>query len=413
MGRDPGPPIHPWLGAFEERPAEVGSGTTGWSRGEVHLLGGVATDVTDPEAAGPLIDREPPRVPQSERPDLGARVGPAQEGVAGRDAVGATVGLRSGVEAQQLAANVGQVLGAPGDTVVRITVAHGEPQQSLGIDVDVAGMVDVRAARHANHLTPPKEVGLPADHGDFPHHEITVALHEAQVEQVPSGVEGQVEQAGFSPRRDQVGHVGDLRARTTRERYPHQRTPDAGHVHVRGGGPLHDARRAGQLYDRLESQLQTVKLRLCGTAVGGDRGGGRQLRHSDRWSGGRHVRDHRGGDRGLAGRDVRVGSRPDDDARTTGSAADDQSAARSEHAHLRSVDHARPGCTPPNGNDPTARGGGCSSRLPIWSRDRCVGPDAPNQRSIALPTTAHGASTIGTSACVQPHLPERRTRGAW
>src|SRR5437764_11390513 len=102
--------------AFEPAPPVVHP-AGGSSRLEVDLLPLVLSHVTDPQVAGGPVEGEPPRVPQTEVPDLGHCVLAVAKGVVGRDAVRLTA-LRPRIDPEELAQQRGMLLsGSEGVTL--------------------------------------------------------------------------------------------------------------------------------------------------------------------------------------------------------------------------------------------------------------------------------------------------------
>ncbi len=94
-------------GALEEVPTEVQPRLT--RAHHVDLFGRALADVTDPHVTGRCVDREPPRVPQTFRPELRSHVGLADERVVGGDVVAGLGQLR--LDAQDRAEQLRHVLG--------------------------------------------------------------------------------------------------------------------------------------------------------------------------------------------------------------------------------------------------------------------------------------------------------------
>ena len=97
-------------GALEEVPTEVQPRLT--RAHHVDLFGRALADVTDPHVTGRCVDREPPRVPQTFRPELRSHVGLPDERVVGGDVVAGLGQLR--LDAQDRAEQLRHVLGVSG-----------------------------------------------------------------------------------------------------------------------------------------------------------------------------------------------------------------------------------------------------------------------------------------------------------
>ena len=187
--------------ALHQAPAQVVALAGVGALEAVDLLPRVHAHVRDPQVAGHPVEAPAPRVAHAAHPDLGAGAGSVHVRVVRGDRVpggllAAAVGI-GGVDAQELAEDRGQVLGA----VVRVAgvvraaaeaaVAHADPEVAVRPEEHVAAPVEVAGLVLGDQVAAVVRVGA-----------VGVVLADAPLVEVPvvaaAGV-GDVEQAA-SPR---------------------------------------------------------------------------------------------------------------------------------------------------------------------------------------------------------------------
>jgi hypothetical protein len=147
------------VAALVAAPAEVHAPARVRRRCEVDLLPVVLTDVGEREVAGLPIEREAPRVPESVSPDLVA-AGNAYEGIVGGDRVGLSVGAELGIDPQELAAQVLEVLRTTERVAAASAVARGQVEVVVGPELKLAAVVvRLPRVRDLDHDSPRGRVG--------------------------------------------------------------------------------------------------------------------------------------------------------------------------------------------------------------------------------------------------------------
>src|SRR5207249_7683221 len=116
------------------------------------LLPRVLAHVADPQIAGLAIERVAPRIPQTVRPDLRPRAGPADEGVVARDPVGPPI-ARPGVDPEHLPEQRAQVLAPPVGIALASAVAQAEIEIAVGSERQVAPIVVRKGLVHDQDVT--------------------------------------------------------------------------------------------------------------------------------------------------------------------------------------------------------------------------------------------------------------------
>src|SRR2546428_13883168 len=114
-------------GPLHEAPAVV-LAPRARGRLEVHLLPLVLTDVGDEEIPELPVEAEPPRVAETERPDLGPRARRAPEGVRCRDRVGSGAGH---VDAEERAEELTEILGAAAGIAHTAPITHANIEEAV------------------------------------------------------------------------------------------------------------------------------------------------------------------------------------------------------------------------------------------------------------------------------------------
>src|SRR5439155_21249513 len=131
-------------GPLHEAPAVV-LATRAGGRLEVHFLPLVLADVGDEEIPELPVEAEPPGVAETIRPDLGPRAWRTPEGVGCRDRVGSGA---VHVDAEDLAVELAEVLGAVAGIARAATVAHADIEEAVRPERELPAVVIAEGLRN-------------------------------------------------------------------------------------------------------------------------------------------------------------------------------------------------------------------------------------------------------------------------
>jgi hypothetical protein len=149
--------------ALEGAPAEVES-AAGSLVGpcDVDLLPVSLTDITEPQVAGLRVEAHPPRVADTDRPDLRPCAVHAGERVVGRDRVRSRIRRRR-IDPQDLAEERRDVERTSLRVAARSAVAHPDVEETVGTDRDVAAVVVAVGLLDEQQLATGRLVERPVD----------------------------------------------------------------------------------------------------------------------------------------------------------------------------------------------------------------------------------------------------------
>ena len=205
------------LGGFEAGarlhrvPAEVRPGGRA-CRPPVDLLPRALAHVGDPQVVGRPVEREAPRVAQSEGPDLGPRARPADERVVGGYPVRGPA-RRARVDPEQLAEEGVEPLAVPLRVAAGPAVARGDPEEPVRADgkgaavVIAVGLVDPQEDALARRVG---RVGSRVGRGQLAHDRVAVAVgvvHVQEAVDLERGREGKAEEPALAARVDPIREV--------------------------------------------------------------------------------------------------------------------------------------------------------------------------------------------------------------
>src|SRR5581483_1468569 len=183
-------------------------GRPGWL--EVDLLPRALTDVADPQVARPAVEREAPGVAQTEVPDLGPGIGPADERVVRRDAVWAA---RPGVDPQDLPEQRRERLAVAQRIAAAPAIPEAHVEHAVRSEHEVAAVVVGERLVDEQDRAAAREVDAAPPHGELLHVRVVAEVRVVDVQELPVGREGEPQQTLLGAERHltrEVEHRGGI-----------------------------------------------------------------------------------------------------------------------------------------------------------------------------------------------------------